>query len=196
MLAPGGAHVNKSPQQRVLAVIAFERFRDEEFLVPRRVLEEAGVAMTVCSSALGTATGKLGAQVDVEVTLADAAAQGASGDYDAVLFVGGPGSKGFWDDAAAHKLATGFVEAGKLVCAICSAPVILARAGLLKGRCATCFDGDRTELERGGATYTGAEVTLDGRFVTGSGPTAAEAFAHTIVERLGAGMSRDAGMTA
>jgi protease I len=187
MLAPGGAHVSKSPGQRVLAVLAFERFRDEEFLVPRRVFAEAGIGVTTCSSALGTAAGKLGAQVGVDVTLADANAQSASGDYDAVVFIGGPGSKGFWDDAAAHKLAADFDKAGKLVCAICSAPITLARAGLLEGRHATCFDDDRAELERGGATYTGAEVTLDGRFVTGSGPAAAEAFAHTIVERLGAG---------
>ncbi len=179
-------------EQRVLAVIAFERFRDEEFLVPREVLEHAGLAVTTCSSARGTATGKLGARVEVDVLLADVGAAG----YDAILFVGGPGSKGYWDDPVAQRLARDFHNAGKLVCAICSAPIILARAGLLEGRAATCFEGDRGELERGGATYTGAEVTLDGRFVTASGPTAAAAFAHTIVERLGAGTSQNAGTAA
>jgi len=175
--------VNESRQHHVLAVIAFELFRDEELLVPREILEEAGIGVTVASNSLGAATGKLGARVEVDVLLTEAKAA----DYDAVLFVGGPGSKGCWDDAAAHRLAKGFAEAGKLVCAICSAPIILARAGVLEGRLATCFEADRAELERGGASYTGAEVTLDGRFVTGSGPTAAAAFAYTIVERLGAG---------
>jgi len=175
--------VNESPQKQVLAVVAFELFRDEEFLVPREILEKAGIGVTIASSMLGAATGKLGARVEVGVLLAQAKAA----HYDAVLFVGGPGSKGFWDDPDAHHLAKDFVEAGKLVCAICSAPIILARAGLLEGRLATCFEADRAELERGGATYTGAEVTLDGRFITANGPTAAAAFAHTIVERLGAG---------
>jgi protease I len=175
--------VNGNPTRRLLAVIAFERFRDEEYLVPRELFEQAGIATTACSTSLGTARGKLGARVEVEVRLADARAA----DYDAVVFVGGPGSKGYWDDEAAHALARAFDEAGKLVCAICSAPITLARAGLLEGRSATCFEGDRAELERAGATYTGAEVTLDGRFITGSGPAAAEAFAHTIIERLGAG---------
>jgi protease I len=175
--------VNESPQKRVLAVIAFRLFRDEELLVPREILEEAGIGVTVASSSLGAAAGKLGARVEVGVLLGEAKAA----EYDAVLFVGGPGSKGFWDDPAAHRLARDFFKAGKLVCAICSAPIILARAGLLEGRLATCFEADRAELERGGATYTGAEVTLDGRFVTANAVTAAEAFAHTIVERLGAG---------
>ena len=175
--------MNESPQHHVLAVIAFELFRDEELLVPRRIFEDAGIGVAVASSALGAATGKLGAHVEVDVLLTAAKAA----DYDAVLFVGGPGSKGYWDDAAAHRLARDFAEAGKLVCAICSAPIILARAGVLKGRLATCFEADRAELERADAGYTGAEVTLDGRFITGSGPTAAAALAHTIVERLGAG---------
>jgi protease I len=164
-------------------VIAFERFRDEEYLVPRDVFEGAGCAVTTCSSQLGAATGKLGASVEVAITLADANA----GGYDTVVFVGGPGSKGFWDDPAAQQLARAFHDAGKPVCAICSAPVILARAGVLDGRLATCFEGDRKALEAGGASYTGAEVTLDGRFITGRGPAAADAFAHAIVERLGAG---------
>jgi protease I len=175
--------VNVNPAKRVLAVIAFEGFRDEEYLVPREAFEQAGVGVTVCSSSLGTARGKLGARVAVDVRLAEA---GASG-YDAVMFVGGPGSKGYWDDETAHALARAFDEAGALVCAICSAPITLARAGLLEGRSAACFEGDRAQLERAGAAYTGAEVTLDGRFITGSGPAAAKAFAHTIIERLGAG---------
>jgi protease I len=175
--------VNEHRDTRILAVIAFERFRDEEYLVPREVFEAVGWSVTTCSSRLGTARGKLGAAVEVDVTFADAKAS----DFDAVMFVGGPGSKALWDDEGAQRLARGFAEAGKLVCAICSAPVILARAGLLEGRSATCFAGDRAELESAGAAYTGAEVTLDGRFITGSGPTATAAFAHTILERLGAG---------
>lgn len=175
--------MNGNPAKRVLAVIAFERFRDEEYLVPREAFEQAGIGVTTCASSLGTASGKLGAQVEVDVRLADAGPD----EYDAVVFVGGPGSKDYWDDETAHALARAFDEAGKLVCAICSAPITLARAGLLEGRSAACFEGDRAELERAGATYMGAEVTLDGRFITGSGPAAAEAFAHTIIERLGAG---------
>jgi protease I len=178
--------VNENPGKRVLVVIAFEGFRDEEYLVPREAFEQAGVGMTVCASSLGTARGKLGARVEVDVPLAEARADG----YDAVVFVGGPGSKAYWDDETAHALARAFDEAGKLVCAICSAPITLARAGVLEGRSATCFEGDRAELERAGATYTGAEVTLDGRLITGSGPAAAEAFAHTIIERLCAGAGR------
>jgi len=40
--------VSESSAKRILAVIASRNFRDEEYLVPRQVFDEAGVATTTC----------------------------------------------------------------------------------------------------------------------------------------------------
>ncbi|MBK9942349.1 MAG: DJ-1/PfpI family protein [Kouleothrix sp.] len=56
----------------------------------------------------------------------------------------------------------------KEVAAICLAPVILANAGILKGRKATVAGTEATTLERQGAQHTGPGVTVDGNLVTGN----------------------------
>ena len=66
--------------------------------------------------------------------------------------------------------------------AICAAPMVLGKLGLLKGRKATCYPGFEQYLE--GAEYTGAIVEKDGNIITGKGPGAAMEFALAVVELL------------
>ena len=71
---------------------------------------------------------------------------------------------------------------GRPVAAICAAPFVLGRLGLLDGKRATCYPGFEGELA--GATYTGALVEVDGQFITGKGPAAVFEFGYAIVERM------------
>ncbi|MBN1961866.1 MAG: DJ-1/PfpI family protein [Deltaproteobacteria bacterium] len=105
-------------------------------------------------------------------------------DYDAVMFVGGPGCRQYFEDAKAHQIANAFQQAGKLLTAICSAPVTLARAGLLHNKNATVFPSDSDELVKGGANYHNEAVVVDGNLITGNGPQAAEAFANQVIAVL------------
>ena len=57
---------------------------------------------------------------------------------------------------------------GRIVAAICAAPMVLGGLGLLKGRKATCYPGFEPKLI--GATVTGEAVEVDGNVVTGRGP--------------------------
>jgi len=173
--------------KKVLLVIAPKDFRDEELLDTRRVLESAGAVVTVASRTTAESRGMFGARAKPDLALDRTRAT----DYDAVVFVGGSGSKTYFDDPSAHALAREAAGAGRLVGAICIAPSILARAGLLRGRKATVWD-DRGpsgpfagNLRAGGATFTGEEVVRDGRFVTANGPKAAEKFGRMLVESLG-----------
>lgn len=168
---------------KVLFVIAPERFRDEELLEPKRLLEQRGAVVTVASTRSGAAVGMLGAEVAVAVTIqrADAAA------FDALAIAGGAGSPmHLWDSEPLRALAQAFSAAGKPVGAICLSPPVLARAGLLAGKRATTFPADRAilELKRGGATYVQDAVVLDGTIVTASGPEAAAAFGETLAGLL------------
>jgi protease I len=106
-------------------------------------------------------------------------------EYDVVVFVGGSGAKEYWNDLTAHSLAKSAAEKGKLVCAICIAPVTLANAGLLEGKKATVWKGNATALKQKGATYTGADVETDGKFITADGPESAAKFGRAIVRALG-----------
>jgi protease I len=168
-------------KKRVLMVIAPENFRDEEYREPREVLESKGWKVEVASTSLREARGMLGMTVKPDLLLDQADGQ----DYDAVVFVGGSGSSCYWDHPTAHALARQMHEAGKVVGAICIAPVTLANAGLLKGRRATCWPEVQERLKQKEALYTGNPVEVDGRVVTGSGPQAARAFGEALAQVLG-----------
>ncbi len=166
----------------VLMVVAEEGFRDEEYHVPRSVLEENGVRVTVASSDTMPAKGMLGLEVKPDLALKDVKVE----DYDCLIFVGGVGAEEYWDDEVAHSLAISAADSGKVLGAICIAPVTLARAGVLRGKKGTVFKTRRTieAFKREGVIYTGDEVTVSGRIVTGRDPEAAEKFARSIVSLL------------
>ena len=70
----------------------------------------------------------------------------------------------------------------KAVAAICAAPSVLGKLGILEGRRFTVYPGFENNLE--GAEYTAEAVTVDGNIITGNGLGAAIPFALEIVSYL------------
>jgi len=166
--------------KKVLMVIAPNDFRDEEFEKPYELLKKNKIEVTVASSTGKTSKGMLGKEVTPDKKLSDV----SMNDFDAVVFVGGFGAQAYFNDPKCHELARQADQQKKLVSAICIAPSILANAGLLKGKTATCWESEATNLKEKGANYTGKDVEEDGRIVTGVGPDAAQAFAEILLKRL------------
>ena len=164
----------------VLLVIAPKDFRDEELFVTQTELERCGLTTTIASSILGECEGSKGGKAIATIALS----QINTDDYSTVVFIGGFGSRIFFDDASAIELAKNMHAAGNTVAAICVAPVILAKAGLLNHRKATVFSSEIETLESLGAHYTGMDVTVDGNIVTAYGPQSALRFAKRIAEQL------------
>ena len=166
----------------ILMVIAPSDFRDEELFVPKEFFEKNGAEVAVASEKKGTAKGMLGgtAPVDLSVSEVDIS------NYDAVVFVGGSGIElhKLYENGAYLKLAADADSSGKIIGAICLGPMVPAAAGILSGKNATVFESGISHITVKGAKYTGAEVTRDGRIVTGEGPHAAEEFARTVAEAL------------
>ena len=103
--------------------------------------------------------------------------------YDGIILPGGmPGTKNLM---ACKPLCDALVQAdaaGKRLAAICAAPMVLGKLGLLKGRKATCYPSFEQYLE--GAECVSEPVVRDGNIITGMGPGAAMEFALTIVDLL------------
>jgi len=165
----------------VLLIVAQNGFRDEEYFKPKTILEDAGYEVKTGSVKAGIARGKLGGTAPVDVALSEVEVD----DYAAVVFAGGPGAADYFSDKAALKLAAGAYRKGKVVGAICIAPGILARSGILKGKRATVFPDEIETLKREGAVYTALPVVVDGRIVTANGPEAAEEFGKALLKTLG-----------
>jgi len=171
--------------KKAVMIIAPQMFRDEEYLEPKKVLQNAGINVTTASSRSGIATGKLGLKADIDALIKDIKVK----DYDAVLFIGGPGSFDYYDDPVAQNIAREAVKEGKILGAICAAPGILARAGVLAGKKATMFE-DTGELKKGGAVYTGRGVEIDGKIITATGPQTAGAWGAAILKAIGGKVDR------
>jgi protease I len=169
--------------KKVVMVIAHDGFRDEEFFVPKNVLEKGGVKIVVASSAISQAKGVLGAKVKPDSLVNDVNIN----EFDGIIFVGGVGATEYWDSPVAHKLARDAYTANKIVAAICIGPVILANAGILEGKKATVWDSEAKQLRGKGASYTGKGVERDGNIITANGPAAGEEFGEAILEALSAG---------
>ena len=165
--------------KRAVMIIAFEGFRDEEYIEPKQVLEKAGIEVITASSKVGIAKGKLGMKAKVDITLNDIKAA----DYAAVAYIGGPGSYDYREDPLAHKIAQETIAQGKILAAICAAPGILANAGVLKGKKITMFSDDGSAA-KGGATYTGKGVEIDCKIITADGPAHARQFGEAIAKAV------------
>ncbi len=169
--------------KKVLMVIAPQNFRDEELLEPKSVFEDSGIEVTIASTSKGSARGMLGAMVDPDLTLDEVDVK----DYDAIVVVGGGGSRDYlWDNLTLHGIVKEAYNGGKVVAAICISPVVLAKAGLLDGKKATVFPSQDTlsELKNAGAILVNTDAVADGRIVTGRGPEAAEEFGRKVLEAL------------
>lgn len=105
--------------------------------------------------------------------------------FDMVVLPGGlPGANHLADDARVIGLLQDMADAGKYVCAICAAPAVLAKAGLLAGKRATCYPGFLDGMDLPGTTVTGAAVECDGTVITSRGPGTAMDFSLALIEAL------------
>ncbi len=172
---------------KVLVVIAPEKFRDEEFTLPAAELQKAGIGYDIASQKQGTSTGMLGTKVNATLSFK----QIDPGSYDGILIVGGVGAQShLWDDEILGGIVKKFYASAKVIGAICLAPGVLARAGILKGKRATYFNTpiSSREMKAGGAVPVDRAVVSDGRIITANGPAAAAEFAGMYIRILkGAG---------
>lgn len=166
--------------KKVLLVIAPRDFKDVEYSSTRKKLEESGIQVEVASIQTGTAVGADGMEVEVEKQVSEV----DPNDYSGVAFIGGPGMAQIVGDDSLQNTARRFYESQKITGAICIAPVILAKAGLLEDKRATVFSDGREELEKGGADLRDRSTVVDGRLVTGRGPEAAKEFGAVLAEEL------------
>jgi protease I len=166
--------------KNIAMFIAFQGFRDEEYIEPKKALEAAGHRVTTVSTARGEARGKFRLTAQVDKTIEEIKAA----DYDALTLVGGPGALEHLDDPRVHALFREAMAQGKVIGAICISPVVLAHAGLLEKRIVTCFPDGKAEVEKGGARYTGSDLEVDGKLITANGPAPAKKYGQALAEAL------------
>lgn len=166
--------------RNVLLVVPPSRFKDEELKTTQAFLERQKCKPKIACSESRASFGMGGMRARPDFLIDDVNVD----DYDAVIFIGGMGARDYWDHPGAQGLARKAMESDKIVGATSTAPVILARAGLLEGRSATVYFSETKQLTERGAKYTGGAVAVDGKLITCKGPEAMEQFALGLVKLL------------
>ncbi len=117
------------------------------------------------------------------VVQADTTLQQAPREFDAIVLPGGqPGTTNLGNDESLLRLVRQTCDQGRLCAAICAAPSVLGKAGILDQKAATCYPGFESQLH--GAVLSTDPVVVDGNIVTSRGVGTAIPFALELIASL------------
>ncbi len=103
--------------------------------------------------------------------------------YDGVVIPGGiPGATNLRDNDKVVEIVKKIFDKGKLAAAICAGPIVLQRAGIIKGKKVTSYPGFEDDLKDG--IYEENNVVVDENIITARGPALAVDFAIEIIKYL------------
>lgn len=173
-------------KKRVLVPLA-EGFEEMEAVVIVDVLRRAGVEVVLAGlGGVGPVLGSRGISVVAEVALDPALAElGNGARFDAIVLPGGlGGTHGMRDHRGLVAAVAAHAARGGLTAAICAAPLVLERAGLVEGRILTGHPSIQPELSEAGAEVSGRRVVRDGELLTSQGPGTAIEFALAVASDL------------
>jgi len=161
-------------------VFLADGFEEAEAIVPIDYLRRAGIEVTTVG--VGTSMPKGSHGITVMTDISEDMFY-PDDNIEAVFFPGGAGVKNLQASETVRRAARlGFGETdGIVIAAICAAPSILAKEGLLQGKRATCFPDNIPEL---GDSYSDADVVIDLPYVTGRAAGVVSGFALKLVEIL------------
>ncbi len=164
---------------RILLFLA-EGFEEIEAVAPIDVFRRAGIDVTTVSvSDKLTVTGAHGIGVNADVIFEKA---DLSGDFLIYLPGGMPGTTNLDNHTGLKKLIEKQAAKGATIAAICAAPSILGKMGLLKEKEAICYPGFESFLTD--AKISSSTIVKSGNILTAKGPGVAIPFALKIVEEL------------
>lgn len=157
-------------------------FEEMEFTAPVDILRRLGVKVVTAGVQGIEVEGAHGITMKADMLLSDVVAA----EYDGIVLPGGVASWLLRDTPAVLGLVREFHAAGKVVGAICAAPIALEAAGVLAGRTITCYPAEGVTNDiKSAAAVTGDLTVTDGNIVTGRGPGAAAEFGFALGELLG-----------
>ena len=151
-------------------------FEEIEALAPVDFLLRAGVNVKTVGVSGKFCRGAHGINVEADILLEDVV---LDENVQGIILPGGmPGAENLNNSEDVQKAIDYCAEKGKILGAICAAPFILGRKGLLKSKNATCFPGFEDELD--GASLVESGVIIDGNIVTAKGAGVAWEFGAAI----------------
>ncbi len=162
--------------KKVLCIVS-DRFEELEAVGTIALLRRADIPVDVCSLHNHKATGRFDITISDILPLTDINCE----DYDVLFLPGGPHYAELEQNETVRNIIQTFADRNKLICAICAAPTILGRMGLLTGKQYTCFTSMNEDF---GGTYIDAYTAQDDHLITGRSAAAVIDFAFFIFSHI------------
>jgi len=169
------------------ALVLFAEGSEElEAITIVNILRRGGITVTLAGLSIGALRGSRGTVILPDASLDEV----LENNFDMIVLPGGqPGTKHLRADQRVIHLLQKMAAETRYVTAICAAPSVLAAAGLLEGKRATCFP---TCLDEFSAISIQTDAIIEeGKIITSRGPGTAMDFALLLVERLSSRANRD-----
>lgn len=161
--------------KRVLCLLE-NGFEEIEAVTPVDLLRRAGVEVVMAGVYGMDVIGKCDLRLRADALLDDA----TEGEFDALFLPGGPAVNELRKNEKVIALIRRFHTEGKIIAAICAAPLLLKDAGLIDGKRITAHFTTTDELPEN----TGERLVIDGEFITSRGAGTALEFGLALVEML------------
>lgn len=163
----------------MVSILLGNGFEEVEALTPCDLLRRAGVEVALAGVNGIEIVGSHGIVVRADLPL-DAVHVEA---LDMLILPGGlKGVQSILECSAALELVKRTWEAGKYVCAICAAPTILVKLGIVGDAPAVCYPGKEPEM--GDAQIRNANVVRHGKLITARAAGASVDFALSLISVL------------
>ncbi len=172
---------------RVLVPLAIG-FEDLEAITVVDLLRRANIDVVTAGLTSGSIKGSRGTVIVPDTTLDEA----LKNSYDMVVLPGGqPGATHLENDERITRLITEMSAKKSYIAAVCAAPKVLATAGILNARNATCYPGALDTQQFPDIRLKDDDVVVDGTVITSRGPGTTMDFALQLIELLSGKAKRD-----
>lgn len=160
-----------------LMITLADGFEETEAVAVTDVLRRAGITIDIVGIPSSSVTSKNGIRIMTDKKLNEINVN----NYDGIILPGGTkGVENLSKTALLLEMIKRLDAQGKLIAAICAAPSILAKIGVLEGKKATIYPGMERELP-----YPREDrVVIDSNVITSQAAGTAMEFALAIVEKL------------
>ena len=160
----------------VLVAIA-PGFEEIETITVVDILRRAGARVTLAGTVPGILKGSRGIKLEADEILDNIGEK----EFDLICLPGGnPGTDNLIKDIRIEKILKRMQNQDKYIAAICAAPTVLKKAGILKDKSMTCHPSIQSSFN----SFVNNRVVVDEKLITSQSPGTAMEFSLKLVEVL------------
>lgn len=163
-------------QKSILIVLPQKEFSEKEFLEVYNYLKKNSINIFIASDAVNYCIGNNSFKVKNDISFYNI----NENNFAGIVLIGGFGIQQYWDNDFLQKIIKKFYEKKKIIAAICGSVVLLAKAGVLSGCCATCYPENKMELIKLGIDFKDIPLVKVKNIITARDPNSSSEFAKTI----------------